>query len=157
MEKSVHPLDLTEPGVAQQILALQRAAYRVEADLIGFGGIPPLRESEADLVAVPLLWLGISDGGWIVAALAYMADGDQIDIDRLVVAPEAARQGLGSTLVGALDRKATITVATGKTNQPAHRLYEALGFVSVGETSPVAGLRVTHFERKAPDGAHRPR
>lgn len=155
MNKPVYPLDLTRPSVARQVLALQRAAYRVEADLIGFDGIPPLHESLSDLVATPCSWLGIFELDTVVAAIAFVQDGRNIDIDRLVVAPAAARQGLGSALVGALDPEATITVSTGTKNLPAHRLYKALGFESIGESSPVAGLQVTHFERKAPDGAHR--
>jgi GNAT superfamily N-acetyltransferase len=153
MKPLVPPLDLTDPVLAAQVLALQRAAYRVEADMIGFEGIPPLHESLADLVAAPLTWLGIKSDGRVVAAIAFTQDGRGVDVDRLVVDPDAVRGGLGSALVGALDSEATITVSTGTKNLAAHRFYEAQGFKSIGESSPVPGLRVTHFERKAPNGA----
>ncbi len=152
MEPTVCRLDLQDVIVARQVLVLQHSAYRVEADLIGFEQIPPLHESLQDLVSAPLSWLGIVDGHEVVAALAFTAGSGGVDIDRLVVAPAFARRGYGTALVSELGVTATITVATGTKNLPAHRLYESLGFVNVGETSPVAGLQVTHFERKATHG-----
>ena len=44
-------LDLTDRAVAGAVLAVQRRAYRVEADLVGFDAIPPLHETLADLQA----------------------------------------------------------------------------------------------------------
>jgi len=38
-------LDLSDPDTLRRVWELQRAAYAVEAELIGFAGIPPLRES----------------------------------------------------------------------------------------------------------------
>lgn len=149
MEPAVGHLDLSDVAVATQVLAVQRAAYRVEADLIGFEEIPPLHESLDDLMQAPLVWYGIADDGAVVAAIAFTETDQGIDIDRLVVAPSAARRGYGSALVAALDQSATITVSTGAMNAPAHRLYEAHGFSRVGESGPVAGLLVTHFERES--------
>ena len=40
----IEPLDLADPATAADVLRVQRAAYRVEAELIGFDGIPPLHE-----------------------------------------------------------------------------------------------------------------
>jgi GNAT superfamily N-acetyltransferase len=145
----VAPLDVSEAAVADAVLCLQRAAYRVEADLIGSDAIPPLHESIAELMRVPVRWLGIRRGGELVAALAYSDDGSTVDIDRLVVAPEVMRQGLGSALLGALPTGKRITVSTGSRNHPAHHFYTAHGFQPVGETEPIPGLLVTHFERVA--------
>ncbi len=141
-------LDLTDPGTAAQVLAVQKAAYRVEADLIGSTDIPPLRETLAELVAAPLRWLGIRDGGRILAAIAYTNDGRDIDIDRLVVVPDAHRRGFGSALLGALDPTATITVSTGTLNHPAGAFYRAHGFMECGESTPAPGVEVTHFVRR---------
>ena len=44
-------LDLLDASTARQVLALQRMAYRIEADLIGFDDIPPLQESLDELQA----------------------------------------------------------------------------------------------------------
>ncbi|HEU4965088.1 MAG TPA: GNAT family N-acetyltransferase, partial [Bacilli bacterium] len=47
----IRPLDLTDKKEAMQLLAVQIPAYRVEADLIGFDGIPPLHDTLETLQA----------------------------------------------------------------------------------------------------------
>lgn len=148
VETVVSPIDVNDPEIAVAVLLLQRTAYRVEAALIGFEQIPPLHESLDDLVAAPLVWRGIVESGEVVAAMGFTEDDGQIDIDRLFVSPRSSRKGHGSALVASLDPTATITVSTGTKNVPARQLYEAQGFVKCGESSPVLGLRVSHYVRK---------
>ena len=116
-QRRVQPLDLSSPTVARQVLALQRAAYRVEADLIGFDMIPPLLESHAELQAQQLCWRGITDEeGQVVAAIGYTVTRDGIDIDRLMVAPARFRDGLAVELLAVLDPQSSVTVSTGAVN-----------------------------------------
>ncbi|MCP3999089.1 MAG: GNAT family N-acetyltransferase [bacterium] len=144
----VQELDLTDPEIAAQVLALQKAAYRIEADLIGSFDIPQLHETLDQLMAIPVQWCGINDGGRLVAAIAFaVADGD-IDIDRLVVAPDALRRGYGSALLAALDVAATVTVSTGTLNGPAKAFYLSHGFVEHGRSRPVPSIEVTHLVRR---------
>lgn len=145
----VQPLDVTDPAIAELVWRLQRAAYKVEAELVGFDGIPPLHESLEDLVAAPLNWLGVAEaGGRIVAALAFTEADGRIDIDRLMVDPDGFRNGYGAALVGALDTAASITVSTGAANIPAHRLYEARGFSRAHDEEVAPGMWITHFARE---------
>ncbi len=148
----VENLDLEDPVTARQVLAVQRAAYTVEAELIGSTAIPPLAETLEDMQAAPLQWLAIRAEGRIVAALAWTQSDDAIDIDRLVVDPAAMRRGYGSALVNALDRSKTITVSTGEANTPAHELYSRLGFEVSGASEPAPGLPIRHYVRR-PDGS----
>ncbi len=148
VDRKIELLDLSDRETAAQVLDVQRVAYRIEADLIGFDGIPPLHESLAELVAQPLEWIGIRRGGKVVAALAYQVAGDLCDIDRLVVSPEHFGKGLASMLVGALLHHPRITVSTGTQNTPARRLYEKLGFQRIGERQIAHGVTVTHYERR---------
>jgi GNAT superfamily N-acetyltransferase len=140
-------LDISDPAVAAELLALQRSSYAVEAALIGSDEIPPLHESLEELRDAPLQWRGIRMDGCIVAAIAFTGDGTIIDIDRLVVAPRWFRRGLASGLLGTFDGHEAITVATGTDNTPAHFLYARHGFVAAGTSTPVPGLSVTHFVR----------
>ena len=144
----VEELDLTDPKIAAQVLAVQKAAYRVEADFIGSSDIPHLHETLDQLMAAPVQWLGINDHGRVVAAIAFTVAGDEVDIDRLVVAPDALRRGFGSALIAALDESATITVSTGTLNQPATAFYLSHGFVECGRSRPVPSIEVTHFARR---------
>lgn len=143
-------LDLGDRDTASQILAVQRAAYRIEADLIGFEGIPQLTETLSDLQAKPLEWIGVRDEQQqVVAALAFTDNDHAIDIDRLVVAPDMARRGCARALVSALPANRRIVVSTGRDNRPALALYESLGFTRTHDEEVVPGLMITHFRREA--------
>lgn len=144
----VELLDLTDTATARQVFELQRAAYQVEADLIGFDGIPPLHETFDDLVAQPLTWIGVRQADRVVAALAYALDGEYCDIDRLVVDPDHFGRGYASALVASLLGYRHITVSTGTANAPARRLYEKHGFQPTGEREIAPGVTVTQYERR---------
>lgn len=147
-EPKVEVLDMTDPTTCEAVLGLQRAAYQIEAEIIGSAEIPPLHESPQDLKQAPLRWIGIRDGEEVVAVLAYTSDGDRVDVDRLFVSPGRFRNGLGKALVASLDPAATITVSTGAANLAARRLYESLGFFRTHDEEVVPGLVVSHFNRR---------
>lgn len=134
--------------VAQELLSIQQAAYAVEAALIGDDRIPGLHESVEELQAAKLLWLVASHDGDVAGAVAWTESRDEIDIDRLIVAPAAHRRGVGSTLVSELVQRAgarKITVSTGRDNVPARAMYERLGFEKVGDEEVLPGLTVTRY------------
>nr|WP_201784815.1 GNAT family N-acetyltransferase [Nonomuraea pusilla] len=138
----------TGGSLASELLALQRAAYAVEAELIQDDRIPPLHESLEELVAAPLRWLAAMDDGRLAGALAWEEDSDEVDIDRLVVHPSAHRRGIGRALVKELVSRAggrRVVVSTGRDNAPARTLYERLGFTLTGETEVIPGLWITSY------------
>ena len=138
----------TDAAAAAELLALQRSAYAVEAALIGDDRIPPLHEPLLELRAAALCWLGATFEGRLVGAVAVRVEDAGLDIDRLVVAPDAHRRGVGSALVSAvLDRAAgrPTTVSTGRDNRPARLLYQRLGFGATGDDQVLPGLWVTRF------------
>ncbi|MBT2403336.1 MULTISPECIES: GNAT family N-acetyltransferase [unclassified Streptomyces] len=147
----VRPLDLTDDTTAAAVHRIGRAAYAVEAELIGFDGIPALHESLAEMRARPLSWLGaVSEGGEIAGFLAWEEEPDRtICVDRLCVAPVWFRRGVASLLLRHLltevlpDR--AVTVTTGAANAPAVTLYERLGFTRGADFSPAPGLRMASF------------
>lgn len=147
---SVETLDINDPVTAAAVWAAQRAAYEVEAELIGFAAIPPLHETLDELVSNDLSWLGIrnSDGA-VVAALGLVEDGDLIDIDRLFVAPGSFRNGHARALLAELSPAKTVTVSAARDNAPAIRLYETAGFARVDEDEVVPGLTIIRFKREA--------
>ncbi|WP_409330943.1 GNAT family N-acetyltransferase [Trujillonella humicola] len=143
------PLDPRGDAVlAAELLALQRAAYAVEAALIGDDRIPPLHEDLAALRAAALRWTGVRAGRRLTGAVAWTDEGDRVDVHRLVVAPAAGRRGIGTALVrsvlAAAGARATV-VATGRDNAPARALYERLGFVPTGDREVLPGLWVTGY------------
>lgn len=77
-------------------------------------------------------------GGRVVAFGMTTAAPDEVHLLDLVVAPAARRRGLGRRLVAALaarardDGAAAMTLEVRVGNEPARRLYAALGFASAG-------------------------
>ena len=139
------------PPHAERLLALQRSAYRREAALIGFDGIPPLREELPELLAAGLSWLGRFDGAQLVGALAWEAGAGEVELSRLVVDPLHARRGHAGALLDELEARhpgAPIAVMTGAANAPALTLYRSRGFVPTGEEVEVApGVAIARLRR----------
>jgi SAM-dependent methyltransferase/GNAT superfamily N-acetyltransferase len=144
----IERLDLRDRATAERVLEIQRAAYAREAALVGFDSIPPLHESLDQLQAQPLEWLGATERGVLVGAMAITGEGRACDIDRLVVDPGWHRRGIGRQLVAAVTHHVVVTVSTGRDNTPAVRLYESLGFRRVGETEVAPGFWTVQFERR---------
>ncbi len=101
----IRALDVTDPETAKRLLVMQHAAYAVEAELIGFDGIPPLHEDLAGLMTSTEHWLGR-----YAPAVDAPADGARADDAPAADAPEdgvpAAEAGAGGAgdqvLVGAV-------------------------------------------------------
>ncbi len=145
-------LDLADEAIARSVLALQREAYAVEAELIAADGIPQLTESLGELQAAGLDWLGTFDETGLTGAVSWkVLDDGTIDIHRLVVAPRAFRRGIATALLDALDAlfpgRHTL-VSTGRDNGPARDLYRRRGFTVVREHEAIPGLWVTDLERR---------
>ncbi|MFD5622277.1 GNAT family N-acetyltransferase [Streptomyces yangpuensis] len=157
----IRALDLTDDATAAAVHRIGRAAYTVEAELIGFDGIPALRESLAEMRAQALHWAGaVSEDGELAGFLAWEEEpndgtgtgiGTDISIDRLCVAPAFFRRGVASLLLrhalAELFPGRPVQVTTGAANTPAVRLYEALGFTRGPDFSPAPGLVMASFSR----------
>lgn len=137
--------------LARRLLTLQRAAYRVEAALVGSDALPPLHEPLEALRAAPLRWRAVVDpSGDLRGAVATSEVRGVVDLERLVVDPRWARRGVGRLLVTAVlaeaaERGRAVVVSTGRDNVPARALYEACGFREAGEREVASGLVVTSY------------
>ncbi|MGW6197224.1 GNAT family N-acetyltransferase [Kribbella sp. NPDC055110] len=147
----ITPLDLTDRALAERLLTIQYAAYAVEAELIGFDGIPPLQEDLDGLMSSTELWLGRYEGTLLVGAVAYeLPDERTVEISRLIVDPAHARRGHGRALLDHLDRiepRPVSLVSTGSANLPAVNLYKSRGYTPAGEVEVAPGIYIKHFRR----------
>ncbi|MEU0785409.1 GNAT family N-acetyltransferase [Streptomyces sp. NPDC006173] len=141
-----------DDAAAVSVHRIGRRAYAVEAELIGFDGIPGLQESMDEMRGRPLRWLGaIADSGRIAAFVAWQSPAREgiVDIDRVCVDPDWFRYGLASRLIrhllADLAPDGDVQVSTGAANSPAVALYESLGFSRTGTIEPVPGLRMAQF------------
>lgn len=142
------PDPAADPHYARILLDLQKAAYAVEAQLLGDDRIPPLKETLVGIAAWRGHWIVAWDGVQLLGAVAWDDQGDRLEIDRLMVVPSAHRRGVGSALVqrviGAADRR-PIHTATGRDNPPAIRIYEKHGFEAVGDEEVPPGIWITRL------------
>src|SRR5581483_9906282 len=137
------------PEVAAAIVDVQRAAYAVEAEIIGYDRMPPLRETASDVVSLDLTMLGAVDGE-LVGILGYRRNDDGVDIDRLAVDPGSFRRGIGRALLTELHEcehgAIRFDVSTGAANMPARALYAALGY-ELRRERVLDGVRVAFLRR----------
>ena len=144
-------LDLTDPHTLRSLRDLQRASYAVEAELIGFDGIPALQESLVELRDCGESFLGLHDETGLAGAVSWvrLPDGT-LDICRLMVHPRAHRRGIATVLLDGLDRAEPAqraVVSTGTANHPALALYKRRGFIAVGTRMVAPATSITILER----------
>ena len=144
----VRSIELADVAVAARVVEIQQAAYRVEAQMIGFDRIPPLLETIDDVRSQPLSWLGSFEEHPLAGIIGWTVANGVCDIDRLAVHPTFARRGHGRRLVSHLLQHDTIIVSTGTNNVPARHLYESLGFIRTGEHEIADGVTVAAYERR---------
>jgi ribosomal protein S18 acetylase RimI-like enzyme len=150
----IRAIDLSDPAEAQQLLELQQVSYRVEAELIGFDGIPGLHDTAASIQNCGETFLGWFEADRLAGAVSYKAESGIVDIHRLVVDPAHFRKGIGESLIRHVLRifeesADKFLVATGTANEPAKRLYRKLGFAAIRDFEAEPGIWITEFERLA--------
>jgi ribosomal protein S18 acetylase RimI-like enzyme len=143
----IEALELGDAATLRALVELQRAAYAVEAQLLGTDAIPALHETPEALAASGETFLGAFEDGRLVGAVSYKLAADVLDIHRLVVHPRAFRRGIATRLLDALPAAARTVVATGAANAPARALYERRGFRVARERELPDGLRIVELER----------
>lgn len=149
---AVRALSIGDRSTAAAVLACQRAGYAVEAELMGFGGIPPLYETLDELVQCGERFFGSYDQTGLAGVVSWKKLADEtVDIGRLVVAPRAFRMGHATVLLDVLslaEPAERFTVSTGTANVPALALYRRHGFVPIGTREVGPEVTVTLLERR---------
>jgi GNAT superfamily N-acetyltransferase len=142
---------------AEQILALQRLAYRSEAELYDDFSLPPLVETLVEIEAEfrRSVFLKVVLGGRIVGSVRARSDGQTCFVGRLIVHPDCQRQGIGTGMMYEIERcfpdVDRYELFTGYKSVGNMRLYEALGYEVFKEAQPAAGPRLIFLEkRRAP-------
>ena len=127
----VRPMLAADVG---EVLAVQRAAFAIEAQLYGDPSLPPLQESHEQLAADLDRSRGLValDGGRVVGSVRVRVDGTSLHIARLSVAPDQQGRGLGALLLARAEEVAEASEAllfTGHLSASNLRLYARAGYV----------------------------
>lgn len=149
----IRQLNLNDSSTTTTVLALQQAAYRVEAEITGFNEIPPLFDNEALLQGSGEVFYGYFVDSVLAGAIAYEIKADTLDICRMMVHPDYFRRGIASALLRfveilAPDEIDTLTVSTGTLNSPARQLYERHGFVFSHTQTITKDFTLTHYIKR---------
>ncbi len=150
----IHKLDHQNEYTAKAIQSIQRPAYQVEAELMGFEGIPQLKESILEIQNCSEDFYGYMEADRLLGFISFKKRQNTIDIHRLVVDPEHFRRGIGRKLAAFLLKNfegMNFIVSTGKANVPAKNLYESFGFIEMEDFEVASGIFCTAFEKRAAD------
>lgn len=136
---------------AKAIQRIQRPAYLVEAELMGFEGIPQLKESTIEIQNSDETFLGYMEQEVLLGFISYNKENNIVDIHRLVVNPEHFRKGIGRKLLAYLMEEfegMEFIVSTGKMNKPAKNLYTSFGFVETEDFEVAPGIFCTTLKKE---------
>jgi ribosomal protein S18 acetylase RimI-like enzyme len=145
----IEQLDNHIKEVAKAMRAIQIPAYQIEAELMGFDGIPQLKETAEDLQKSDETFIGYFNAE-LKGFISYKKEGRLIDIHRLVVSPGSFRQGIASKLLSFLletFQDFDFIVSTGQANIPAKNLYISFGFIEQKNFEVAPSAWCTEFAR----------
>lgn len=144
-------LDIHHLPTAQRLLTIQRAAYAIEAALIGSTHIPPLHETLEALQQSRETFYGCQMDEEIAGFISYVYEDTTLDIYRMAIHPAYFRRGIASALLSHVEQcepqAARVIVSTGARNEPACQLYLRHGFHHIGDREVEPGLVVSLFEK----------
>jgi GNAT superfamily N-acetyltransferase len=148
----IKEIDFQNVSLLKELFELQLASYRIEAELIQFFEIPPLKESFAEFQKCGETFIGYFERDELAGALSFTTDGDVLTICRMVVHPNHFRKGIAQKLLNFLEentRDFTIfKVSTGKDNTPATNLYLKNIYRLVCDLEVGPGFYISNFEKR---------
>ena len=147
---------------AEQILAVQHAAYRLEAERHGAAMLPPLAESLDELIAaldshivlVARHSTGVATtrSDPVVGSVRALVHDDTAHIGRLAVRPDLHGRGIGRQLLWAIERSTTASVAryelfTGHRSARNLRMYERAGYRRIRDVPASEQVTLIYMEK----------
>jgi len=142
---------------ANEILSLQKLAYRSEAKIYDDWTLPPLHQTMEEITRefTTHVFLKAVCHGRIVGSVRFRKTGTTCCIGRLIVDPEFQNHGLGTRLMLEIenahrdaDRFELFTGAKSLRNQ---RLYQRLGYQEFKRESQSSQVELVYMEKQFPN------
>lgn len=147
----IKKLDLKNIETAEQVLEIQFASYKIEADIIGFYDIPTLKDSVYSLKLCDEVFYGYYLEGRLAGIISYKICDNILDIHRVAVHPDFFRRGIAGELISLVEKLDSniekIIVCTGKDNLPAVKLYLKNGFQKKKDIEADKNFYLTEFQK----------
>lgn len=142
-----------EPVDAEEILALQKAAYESEALLYEDRSLPPLTQTLQEMLAdfERQLVLKAVEGERIVGSVRASMHGETCLIARLVVHPDFQGRGLGTRLLEEIEarfpRARRFELFTGHRSEKALHIYGKSGYKAFRTERVHERLNLVYLEK----------
>lgn len=147
----IKQIDLQDAACVKELLQIQKQAYQLEAELIGYEHIPPMFDTPDTLQESGETFYGYFHEGALHGVIAFKIEDNVLDIYRLFVHPEQLRKGIAGKLLNYAENHCTdarkIIVTAAEKNAPAIRLYEKNGFKSCGRKKVDEKLTLIDYEK----------
>lgn len=135
-----------------EILALQKLAYRSEAEIYNDFGIPPLKQTMEQLeeeAEYSTILKAVDDGRIVGSVRAYEKEGTCF-IGRLIVHPDYRNRGIGRKLMGTVEiffKCKRYELFTGHRSEKNLALYEKLGYKRYKTETISEALSLIYLEK----------
>lgn len=150
----IRQIDISEEEVAKIVLPMQMEAYKVEADIIDYADLPPLKDTIESLQACGEAFFGYFEEQALCGVISLKFEHGILDIHRLMVHPMHFRKGISQQLMNYVLQTFNVRcvkVSTGSRNIPAICFYVKNGFYIVDEIDINDELSLTLFEKRIPE------
>ena len=136
-----------------EILALQKAAFEAEAQLVNDWNIPPLTQTLDELTndwRKGIMLKAVNEDGIIVGTVRGHNAPDGFYIGRLAVLPQWQGRGMGTALLEAIIAIAEacrLVLFTSTKSERNLRLYERFGFQPFKKSTTATGVPLVWLEK----------
>lgn len=149
---TIRPMTAADIG---EVYTVQRAAFVVEAQRYSDVRLPPLTETVDDILADLQTCVGLVSvlNGRLVGSIRVRAQGDELHIGRLSVAPDLHGRGLGAELLDAAERVLPgrrAVLFTGDRSESNLHLYRNHGYTETGRAEVPGGVVLIHLAKELP-------
>ncbi|WP_080848908.1 GNAT family N-acetyltransferase [Cytobacillus gottheilii] len=147
----IQKIDITDPEHAKAVLDVQIPSYNIEAYIIGYQDIPPLKDTVESLQRCGEIFFGYYCGKKLCGVISVKLEKNVLDIHRLIVHPQYFKKGIAGELLSFIetymDNIDTICVSTASNNAPAIQFYTKNGFSKLEEIRVNEQLSLTSFNK----------
>jgi phosphoglycolate phosphatase len=144
-------INIENESIVKEVLHLQFLSYSIEAELIEFDELPPLKDTLDSLQQSGETFFGYYEKDELWGVISYKIDDRVVDIHRLMVHPNQFRKRVAEKLLAFLEMqgkdKDSMIVSTGSKNIPALNFYKKFGFETIDEKELTEGLCITSLSK----------